>query len=53
MRETLTYSDDTSTLQMLQATTIYIILRIFDTGEFSLGFDRQLVEVMNVRSHTV
>jgi hypothetical protein len=31
---------------MLQATTIYIILRLFDNGSFQIDFDARLVDTM-------
>jgi hypothetical protein len=35
-------------LGMLQAITLYILLRVFDQGSFSVDFDRELVRTMTV-----
>jgi hypothetical protein len=37
-------------LGMLQAITLYILLRIFDGDSFSVDFDRELIRTMTVRS---
>jgi Fungal Zn(2)-Cys(6) binuclear cluster domain len=42
-------ADDWTTLSMLQAITLYILLRIFDQDSFSVEFDRELVHAMTVR----
>lgn len=41
--------DEWTVLSMLQAITLYILLRIFDEDSFSAAFDRELVEAMTVR----
>jgi hypothetical protein len=41
--------DDYTTLSMLQAITLYILLRIFDQDSFSVDFDCELVSAMTVR----
>ena len=42
-------ADEWTTLSMLQAITLYILLRIFDQDSFSVDFDRELVHTMTVR----
>jgi hypothetical protein len=42
-------ADDWTTLSMLQAITLYILLRIFDQESFSVDFDCELVRAMMVR----
>jgi hypothetical protein len=42
-------ADEWTTLSMLQAITLYILLRIFDQDSFSVDFDRELVRAMTVR----
>jgi hypothetical protein len=42
-------TDDWTTLSMLQAITLYILLRIFEQDSFSIDFDRELVRAMTVR----
>ena len=42
-------SDEDAVLAMLQAITIYILLRVFDSDAFSVDFDRELVGAMTVR----
>jgi hypothetical protein len=41
--------DEWTVLSMLQAITLYILLRIFDHDSFSADFDRELVRAMTVR----
>ena len=41
--------DEWTVLSMLQAITLYILLRIFDEGFFSADFDRELTRAMMVR----
>jgi hypothetical protein len=41
--------DEWTVLSMLQAITLYILLRIFDHDSFSVDFDRELVRAMTVR----
>jgi hypothetical protein len=41
--------DDWTMLSMLQAVTIYVLLRIFDQDTFSVDFDHELVQAMMVR----
>jgi hypothetical protein len=42
-------ADDWTILSMLQAITLYILLRVFDQDSFSVDFDRELVRAMTVR----
>lgn len=49
--EELECADEWTTLSMLQALTLYILLRIFDQGSFSVDFDHELVHAMLVRYH--
>jgi hypothetical protein len=42
-------ADQWTMLAMLQAITVYILLRIFDQDSFSVDFDRELVSAMTVR----
>lgn len=49
MMSTFSDSDEETVLAMLQAITVYILLRIFDTSAFSVAFDRDLVGAMTVR----
>ena len=42
-------ADKWTMLAMLQAITVYILLRIFDQDSFSVDFDRELVSAMTVR----
>lgn len=42
-------ADECTTISMLQAITLYILLRIFDQDSFSVDFDRELVHAMMVR----
>ena len=42
-------ADEWTTLSMLQAITLYILLRIFDEDSFSVDFDHELVRAMIVR----
>ncbi len=42
-------ADEWTTLSMLQAITLYILLRIFDQDSFSVDFDCELVHAMTVR----
>jgi hypothetical protein len=41
--------DEWTVLSMLQAITLYILLRIFDEDSFSVEFDRELTRAMTVR----
>jgi hypothetical protein len=41
--------DEWTVLSMLQAVTLYILLRIFDEDSFSAEFDRELTRAMTVR----
>ncbi|KAL5331838.1 hypothetical protein ACEPPN_001376 [Leptodophora sp. 'Broadleaf-Isolate-01'] len=41
--------DEWTVLSMLQAITLYILLRIFDEDSFSVEFDRELIRAMTVR----
>lgn len=41
--------DEWTVLSMLQAITLYILLRIFDEDSFSAAFDRELTRAMTVR----
>jgi len=41
-------ADEWTLLSMLQAITLYIILRIFDQDSFSVDFDRELTATMTV-----
>ena len=41
--------DEWTVLSMLQAITLYILLRIFDEDSFSAEFDRELTRAMTVR----
>lgn len=41
-------ADTWTMLAMLQAITVYILLRIFDNDSFSVDFDRELVSTMTV-----
>jgi hypothetical protein len=41
--------DEWTVLSMLQAVTLYILLRIFDEDSFSAKFDRELTRAMTVR----
>jgi hypothetical protein len=41
--------DEWTVLSMLQAITVYILLRVFDEDSFSAEFDRQLTRAMTVR----
>jgi hypothetical protein len=41
--------DEWTVLSMLQAVTLYILLRIFDEDSFSARFDRELTRAMTVR----
>jgi hypothetical protein len=41
--------DEWAVVSMLQAITLYILLRIFDEGSFSAEFDRELTRAMSVR----
>jgi hypothetical protein len=50
MMDELSTSDEATVLSMLQAITVYILLRIFDEDSFSVKFDRELVRAMTVRS---
>ena len=43
-------SDEKTVVAMLQAITIYILLRIFDLDAFGVDFDRELVGAMTVIS---
>lgn len=45
--------DEWTRLSMLQAITLYILLRIFDQDSFSVDFDRELVRAMTVRYSNV
>jgi hypothetical protein len=42
-------ADEWTTLSILQAITLYILLRIFDQDSFSVDFDHELVRAMMVR----
>lgn len=42
-------ADEWITLSMLQAITLYTLLRIFDQDSFSVDFDNELVRTMTVR----
>lgn len=42
-------ADEWTVLSMLQAVTLYILLRIFDEDSFSAEFDRELTRAMTVR----
>ncbi len=42
-------ADEWTMLSMLQAITLYTLLRIFDQDSFSIDFDRELVRAMTVR----
>jgi hypothetical protein len=42
-------ADKWTTLSMLQAITLYVLLRIFDQDSFSVDFDHELVRAMTVR----
>jgi Fungal Zn(2)-Cys(6) binuclear cluster domain len=42
-------ADKWTLLAMLQAVTVYILLRVFDQDTFSVDFDRELVSAMTVR----
>jgi len=42
-------ADEWTTLSMLQAITLYILLRISDQDSFSVDFDREFIRVMTVR----
>lgn len=44
--------DEWTVLSMLQAVTLYILLRIFDEDSFSTEFDRELTRAMTVRLWT-
>lgn len=46
--EELEGADKWTTLSMLQATALYILLRIFDQDALSVDFDHELVHVMTV-----
>jgi hypothetical protein len=46
-------ADDWTTLSMLQAITLYILLRIFDQDSFSVEFDHELVCAMTVRHSNI
>jgi hypothetical protein len=41
--------DEWTVVSMLQAVTLYILLRIFDEDSFSAEFDRELTRAMTVR----
>jgi hypothetical protein len=47
--EELEDADEWTTLSMLQAITLYVLLRIFDQDSFSVDFDVELVRTMTVR----
>jgi hypothetical protein len=47
--EELEDADEWTTLSMLQAITLYSLLRIFDKDSFSVDFDLELVRVITVR----
>ena len=40
--------DEWTLLSMLQAITLYILLRIFDEDSFSVEFDHELIQAMMV-----
>ena len=42
-------ADEWTTLSMLQAITLYLLLRIFDQDSFSIDFDHELIRAMTVR----
>lgn len=42
-------ADEWTTLSMLQAITLYSLLRIFDEDLFSVDFDHELVRAMTVK----
>jgi hypothetical protein len=42
-------ADEWTTLSILQAITLYVLLRIFDQDSFSVDFDHELVRAMTVR----
>jgi len=44
-----TAASDETLIAMLQAITIYILLRIFDEDAFGVDYDQQLVGAMTVR----
>ncbi|RDW57378.1 hypothetical protein BP5796_12828 [Coleophoma crateriformis] len=46
-------ADEWTMLSMLQAITLYILLRIFDQDSFSIDFDRELAHAMTVRHFTL
>jgi hypothetical protein len=41
-------SNEWNVLAMLQSMTIYILIRIFDEGSFTVDFDNQMIETMTV-----
>jgi hypothetical protein len=41
-------SNEWNVLAMLQSMTIYILIRIFDEGSFTIDFDNQMIETMTV-----
>lgn len=50
--EGLEDADEWTTLSMLQAITLYLLLRIFDQDSLSFDFDHELIRAMTVRSQS-